>query len=190
MTVLSGRALPMGDEQRTALEEMAQSTTLPPRRVRQARALLWAGRGVPSVRIAERLGTSPDTVRRWRRRFAEEGVATVGVVAPGRGRKPSLPADTVAEVVRLTVEEPAGDDAGRWTTRRLADRMGVGKDTVARIWRRHDLRPWQPAPDIDLRDEPIDLRDEPIDRQPLSSGPARSTVMRITERRSSTIARR
>ena len=29
-------------------------------------------------------------MRRWRRRFAEQGIAGVGVIAKGRGRKPSL----------------------------------------------------------------------------------------------------
>lgn len=71
---------------------MAGSTTLPHRKVVQARALLWAGDGVANAEIARRCQVTPDAVRRWRSRFAQEGTAGVGAVAKGRGRKPSLPA--------------------------------------------------------------------------------------------------
>jgi transposase len=46
-------------------------------------------------------------------------------------------------VVRVTMTERPGDGSTHWTTRTLADRMGVGKDTIARIWRDHDLKPWK-----------------------------------------------
>jgi hypothetical protein len=60
-----------------------------------------------------------------------------------RGRKPSLPAGTVAEVVRLTLHEAPTDGSTHWTTRSLARRVGIGKDAVARIWADHNLKPWK-----------------------------------------------
>ncbi len=30
-----------------------------------------------------------------------------------------------------------------WSTRALGERFGIGKDTVARIWRDHEFRPWK-----------------------------------------------
>jgi len=39
-------------------------------------------------------------------------------------------------------EKPA-DTSTHWTTRTLAKRFGIGKDTVARIWRDHELKPWK-----------------------------------------------
>ena len=65
------------------------------------------------------------------------------MIAPGRGRKRRLPEGTVAEVVRVTQQERPPDTSTHWTTRSLAKHMGVGKDTVARIWRDHELRPWK-----------------------------------------------
>jgi transposase len=135
--------LPVTDEQRVELARMASSPSLEHRKVVQARALLWAADGVPNEEIARRSGVDSDTVRRWRARFAEHGPAGVGVVAKGRGRKPSLPPGTVAEVLRLTRHERPADGSTHWTTRSLARRVGVGKDTVARIWADHDLKPWQ-----------------------------------------------
>lgn len=122
---------------------MARSSTLPHRKVVRAKALLWAADGVANQEIARRSGVDSDAVRRWRRRFIETGVAGVGVIAKGRGRKPRLPEGTVAEVVRVTQHERPADGATHWTTRSLARRFGISKDTVAQIWSDHQLKPWK-----------------------------------------------
>ena len=58
----------------------------------------------------------------------------------GRGRKPSIPAETAGEIVRLTLQEtpPAST---HWSTRTMAARMGVSRDTGQRIWRARGLQP-------------------------------------------------
>jgi transposase len=122
---------------------MARSRSLPHRLVVQARALLLAAEGVATNEVARRCETTDTSVRWWRRRFERDGVDGVGRIAPGRGRRSWLPEGTVAEVVRVTREERPDDDATHWTTRTLAERFGVGKDTVARIWRDHGLKPWR-----------------------------------------------
>ena len=136
-------ALSITDEQRSGLERMAVSMSLPHRQVVQARGLLWAADGVANEEIARRCGVDSDAVRRWRSRFAEQGVAGVGVIAKGRGRKSSLPAGTVEEVLRLTHRELPVDGSTQWSTRSMAERVGVGKDTVAKIWADHNLQPWK-----------------------------------------------
>ena len=143
MPIRIAAALPVSDEQRAELRRMAASSVLPHRQVVQARALLWAAEGVANEEIARRSGVDSDAVRRWRKRFAEKGVAGVGVIAKGRGRKSSLPAGTVERVVALTQYEapPGGETA--WTTRSMAARVGIGKDSVARIWADHRLQPWK-----------------------------------------------
>jgi len=136
-------ALSVSDEQRAELGRMAASTALPHRKVIQARALLWAGEGIATAEIARRCRVSPDTVRRWRSRFVEEGTSGVGTIAKGRGRKSSLPPGTVEEVLRLTHTERPADGSTQWSTRSLAARVGIGKDSVAKIWADHNLKPWQ-----------------------------------------------
>jgi len=143
MPVMTAVPLAVSDEQRMSLERMARSTSLPHRTVVQARALLLAADGVGTNEVARRCGTTNDSVRGWRRRFEVDGVEGVGRIAPGRGRKSWLPEGTVAEVVRITLEEKPDDTSTHWTTRSLADRLGIGKDTVARIWRDHKLKPWR-----------------------------------------------
>ena len=143
MLTLAAPALPVSKAQRQRLDRMAASTVLPHRKVVQARALLMAADGIANNEIARRLATTPDTVRAWRARFVERGVEGVGVIAEGRGRKPWLPEGMVAEVVRVTLAETPEDTSTHWTTRTLADRLGIGKDSVARIWRDHHLKPWR-----------------------------------------------
>jgi transposase len=143
MPVVSAPPLPMSDEQRAALERMARSTSLPHRKVVQAKALLLAADGVATNEVARRCHTTDDSVRAWRRRFAEQGVEGVGRIAPGRGRKPWLPPGTVEAVVRDTLHASPDDGSTHWSTRLMAARHGIGKDAVARIWRDHNLKPWR-----------------------------------------------
>jgi transposase len=116
---------------------------LPHRKVVQAKALLLAADGVATNEVARRCGTTDDSVRAWRRRFAEQGVEGVGRIAPGRGRKPWLPAGTVEAVVHDTLHATPDDGSTHWSTRTMAARHGMGKDAVARIWRDHNLKPWR-----------------------------------------------
>jgi transposase len=130
-------------EQRAALTKMSRSTSLPERQVIAAKGLVLAADGVATIEVARRLRVSPDRVRRWRRRFEAQGLGGVGAIAPGRGRKPSLPEGTVAEIVRVTLEERPDDGSTHWTTRGLARALGVSRETVRRVWRDHGLRPWR-----------------------------------------------
>jgi transposase len=143
MAIVTAESLVMSEKQRAELARMANSTVLPHRQVVQARALLWAGDGLANEEIARRVQADSDTVRRWRRRFAEKGTAGVGVIAKGRGRKSSLPPGTVEEVLRLTHKELPSDGSTHWSTRSMAARVGIGKDTVAKIWADHNLKPWK-----------------------------------------------
>ncbi len=140
---MTAAAMPVSDSQRADLERMAASTSLPHRQVVQARGLLWASDGVANEEIARRCDVDSDTVRRWRSRFAEQGVPGVGRIAKGRGRKPGLPVGTVEEVLRLTHKERPADGSTHWSTRTLAARVGIGKDAVAKIWADHNLKPWK-----------------------------------------------
>ena len=42
-----------------------------------------------------------------------------------------------------TLHSVPDDGSAAWSTRSMAARHGVGKDTVARIWRARELRPWR-----------------------------------------------
>jgi len=133
----------MTAKQRKTLEQMARSTSLAHRKVVQASALLLAADGLANNEVARQCNTTNDSVRAWRRRFEVEGVEGVGEIAPGRGRTSWLPEGTVEAVVHETLHALPDDGSTHWSTRLMAERFGIGKDTVARIWKNHNLKPWK-----------------------------------------------
>ena len=133
-------ALPVTDEQRAVLEKLIRSRTAPHRDVQRARVLLMAADGFANTRIAGEVQVSPATVAAWRERFAEDGLQNFSAVRSGRGRRPSIPAAKVEEIVRLTLSEtPPGET--HWSCRMMAKRTGVSSSTVQRIWSARGLQP-------------------------------------------------
>jgi transposase len=140
---LAAEPLSLSDDERRSLERLSRSRTMAHRTVLCARALLLAADGVANNEIARRVSVNPNSVRAWRQRFDAQGIAGIGKVAPGRGRKPSLPEGTVAEIVRITMNELPDDGTTCWSTRSLAAVVGCSHDTVARVWKDHGLTPWK-----------------------------------------------
>lgn len=63
-------------------------------------------------------------MRSWRARFTEDGLAHLGEVRPGRGRKPVIPQSTIDEIVDLTRNsKPEGQT--HWSVRTMAAKVGV-----------------------------------------------------------------
>jgi transposase len=132
--------LPVTDEQRSVLETLLRSHTAPHRDVQRARVLVLAADGVANTLIAQEVGVSAATVMNWRERFTQEGLKNFSTVRPGRGRKPSIPAEQVDEIVRLTLhEKPVGET--HWSCRTMAEVAGVSSSTVQRVWTARGLKP-------------------------------------------------
>jgi len=133
-------ALVMSDGQRQALEVLTRSQTAPHRQVQRAKALLLAGDGVANTQIAGRVDVKAATVRAWRARFAEDGLAKLGKVRAGRGRKSSIPQSKIEQIVELTRNsKPAGQT--HWSCRTMAKTVGVSASTVQRVWAARGLKP-------------------------------------------------
>jgi transposase len=114
----------MAAEQRAALEVIARSTSRPLREVRHAQALVMAAGGVANAEIARRVGVGRGAVLAWRARFEAEGIDRIGKVAKGRGRKPSIPQETIEAIVHDTLHAtpPA---ATHWSCRSMAAHAGI-----------------------------------------------------------------
>jgi transposase len=133
-------ALPMSDGQRETLTVLKRSRTAPHRQVQRATALLLAADGVANARIAAQVGVDTATVRAWRARFVEEGLAKMGQVREGRGRKPLIPQEKIDEIVDLTLHaSPPGHT--HWSCRTMAARVTVSPATVQRVWSARGLKP-------------------------------------------------
>jgi transposase len=102
--------------------------------------LLLAADGVSNSEISDVVGVSRPTILAWRAQFTEDGLVEFGQVAKGRGRKPSISAEKVAEIVELTLHsKPEGQT--HWSCRSMARHVGVSSATVQRIWSARGLKP-------------------------------------------------
>ena len=138
-------ALVMSDGQRATLDVLSKSQTAAHREVQRARVLLLAASGVANSTIAKTVSVTPTTVRAWRDRFQGEGLAKLGKVRSGRGRKPTIPQSKIDEIVELTRKsKPEGHT--HWSVRTMAKASGVSPAQVQRIWAARGLKPHRVDP--------------------------------------------
>ncbi len=91
-------------------------------------------------RIAEELGLDEPQVGRWRKRFAEMGLAGIEKDKTRPGRIKALPKSKESEIIRMTLEEtPKG--CTHWSRSLMAAEVGVSESTVGRIWARNGIKP-------------------------------------------------
>lgn len=124
------------EEQKT-LERLARSNTTSVRLARRANIILLAAAGLDNQSIAAKLNTGRVQVGRWRQRFAEGGLAAIEKDLPRGGRKKSVDHERIIELTTQTKPE----NATHWSTRRMAEVVGVSPTTVLRTWRAHGLKP-------------------------------------------------
>src|SRR5215469_17577715 len=105
-----------------------------------AESVLAHSQGQSDLAIAKELSVHRKTVILWRNRFAQQRLDGLWEVAPGRGRKPVYDVDTIAGVVKVTLEtKPEG--MTHWSCRSLAKSQGLSKSTINNIWQAHQLKP-------------------------------------------------
>lgn len=130
---LPASALDISDSDRRVLCMISRSKTSEFRAVQRAKVPLGAGEGLANSAIARRHDVSVVTVRSWRRRFEEEGLTKFAQVAPGRGRKSSIPSTKLVEIVEKTMNSTP-ENRTHWSTRTMAKEVGFSAATVQRLW--------------------------------------------------------
>ncbi len=105
----------------------------------RSKIVLACWEGADNKAVAERLGCEAHTVSKWRRRFVEDRLDGLGDERrPGRPRTISV--DQVEDVIVATLESTPSN-ATHWTRSKMAERTGLSKTTIGKIWKDFGLKP-------------------------------------------------
>jgi transposase len=125
---------------RNKLMRYSKATNVSPKLRIRSQIILLASEGMTNQEIAAALGQDQPKVGRWRKRFAEQGIAGIEKDKARPGRFKPIATSKASEIVRMTLETtPAG--LTHWSRASMAKAAGVSPSTVGRIWARHGLKP-------------------------------------------------
>jgi transposase len=105
----------------------------------RARIVLAGADGRANTAIAHELHLSLPTVGKWRERYRQRGLE--GLTDEPRPGAPRTVSDDEVERVLTETLETTPEDATHWSTRAMAQRIGLSQSTVSRIWRAFVLQP-------------------------------------------------
>jgi transposase len=135
--------LTLTSEERSELQGLIGRRSTPQAMALRAQIVLRCAQGRTNAQVAEALGISMPTVGKWRKRFVENRLAGLDD-EPRPGGPRSISDEAVAEVVTLTLETKP-KNATHWSTRSMAERVGLSQTAISRIWRAFNLQPHREA---------------------------------------------
>jgi transposase len=125
--------------ERMELTRRANSRTDRAEDARRARLILLLAEGYTWDEVSERIDCSRGFIASWSKRFAEQRIA--GLYSRHLGQVASvLTPELEARILEATRRPPAGA-VTHWSTRKLAAHLRVSHMMVARVWRKHGLKP-------------------------------------------------
>jgi transposase len=133
-------AVELGSKVRAELLKLLRRRSTPVRVAERCRIVLLADEGLENKQIASYLGVAPRMAALWRGRFLALGVEGLLRDAQRPGRKPTITAQTVAEVIARTTQSRP-ENATHWSRSTMARSAGISESSVGRIWRAHGLKP-------------------------------------------------
>ena len=139
MPVRNDATIELSSQQRAELAKVARSRRTPQAVAMRARVVLMTADGVSPGEIGDRLEISQPTVRKWRARFVEDGMAGLrNESRPGRPR--SLDDQRVAELLNRALQTRPAKQT-HWSVRSFAAEASISKDMAHRLFRAAGLAP-------------------------------------------------
>src|SRR5690625_318190 len=131
--------LELTEQERATLTRWARRAKSTQALATRSKIVLGAAEGLTNVAVAAKCGVEPHTVAKWRKRFLEQRLDGL-VDEPRPGRPATITAEQVEDVVITTLEKTP-KDATHWSRAKMAERTGLSKSTIGRIWKAFDLKP-------------------------------------------------
>src|SRR5438309_2867907 len=144
--------LELSEEERAQLLRWSRRATSAQALAVRSRIVLECASGLDNKQVAGKLGVTQATVGKWRSRFVElrlDGLSD----DPRPGRPPSITVEQVEDVVIATLEK-APANATDWSRTKMAERTGLSRSSIGRIWQAFDLKPHR-ADMLKLSNDPL-----------------------------------
>jgi len=130
----------LNETERLELMKRASNRTGRAEDARRARLVLLLADGHTWAEICDRLPCSRGFVDSWSKRFAAERMA--GLYSRHRGQKARVLTPRLeARILDWTLKRKPADGSTQWSTRKLAEALGISHMMVSRVWSKYRLRP-------------------------------------------------
>ena len=107
---------------------------------RRARLILLLEAGFTWAEIRDKLACNDAFIDRWSKRFVAERLAGLFSRHAGQTATTLTPA-LEARILEWTVKRKPVDGSTQWSTRKLAEALDISHMMIARVWRKHALKP-------------------------------------------------
>lgn len=135
-------AITLQREQRLELERVARSRRTPQAVAQRVRIVLMTADGMAPSVIGEQLGVSQPTIRKWRARYTEDGLAGLRN-EPRPGRPRTLDDQRVADLLNQALQTRPSKQT-HWSVRSFAAEANISKDMAHRLFRAAGIAPHRP----------------------------------------------
>lgn len=105
----------------------------------RSKIVLAAAEGLTNEAVAVRVGCEAHTVSKWRRRFVTDRLDGLGD-EKRPGRPATITVEQVEDVIVATLESTP-PNATHWTRAKMAERTGLSRTTIGKIWSDFSIKP-------------------------------------------------
>ncbi|MDR1085266.1 MAG: helix-turn-helix domain-containing protein [Deltaproteobacteria bacterium] len=138
-------------EEKAKLDYLLRSPKTPRKLLDRAKIVNLASSGENNETIAQQLGFSEARVGKWRLRFALDRFSGIESDAPRSGRPSTVRNTLMQQVIEKTMSEPPPNHRKTWSTRLLAQVLGISHTSVHRLWQHYNLTPVDEEPAVPKR---------------------------------------
>lgn len=127
-------------DERGALEAVLSRRSAPSGHAQRVRIILLSAAAVGASEIARRVGCTAEAVSRVRRRFLNGRVAGLADQAKAGRKDHAISPETTERMIQMALSPPPAGRS-RWTTRLLANELGLTSPSVSKVLRAGGVKP-------------------------------------------------